>query len=186
MELKAFKRNAERKCEASKLRREGSIPAVLYKRGSESESIAVEGTSFISHLRKVQSGRLPTTVFTLTTEDGRKQKALIKEIQYKPTNYDVMHLDFEALPEDGYINVKVPIEMTGVVDCVGVKLGGVLRQVIRHVRVRCPATNIPVSFKLDVANLDLRQVLRLKDIGIPETVRPLVNMNEVVVVIAKR
>ncbi len=101
-------------------------------------------------------------------------------------NYSVIHLDFEELHSDVPVTVKVPIEMTGVVDCIGVKLGGILRQVIRHVKVRCLPKDIPSCFYLDVKSLDLRQSRRLNDLEIPETLRPLVDLNEVAVLIAKR
>ncbi len=71
-------------------------------------------------------------------------------------------------------------------DCVGVKLGGVLRQVIRHVRVRCFPKDMPTFFELDISELGLKQSKRFSDIEIPKTVRPLVDLNEVVAVIVKR
>ena len=82
--------------------------------------------------------------------------------------------------------MNIPIEFTGVADCVGVKLGGVIRQVIRGLRVRCYPKDMPESFTLDVKNMSMKDCKRLKDLDIPNTVRPLTDLNEVVVVIAKR
>jgi large subunit ribosomal protein L25 len=110
----------------------------------------------------------------------------LKDITNNPVSYQVIHLDFEELHKDVKVNVKVPIEMTGVVDCIGVKLGGTLRQVIRHVKVRCLPQDIPACFYLDVKNLDLRQSRRLEQLEIPPTVKPIANMKEVAVLIAKR
>ena len=186
MKLQTVKRAADKKSEAKKLRREGFIPAILYARGQAGEAIAVNGNEFASYLRNIKPGHLPTTAFSLVDETGKERRVLIKDIQYEITTYDVTHLDFEELLKDQKINVKVPIECTGVVDCVGVKLGGVLRQVIRHVRVRCLPKDMPTFFELDIRELGLRQSKRLSDIQIPKTVRPLVNLNEVVAVIVKR
>jgi large subunit ribosomal protein L25 len=69
---------------------------------------------------------------------------------------------------------------------VGIKLGGVLRQVIRHVRVRCLPKDLPSFFELDIRELGVKQSKRLREIQIPSTVSPLVDMNEVVAVIVKR
>lgn len=186
MKLETKQRAANSKSEVNTLRRQGYIPAVLYVRGKEGITFAVKASEFGAYLRQVKSGHLPTTIFTLVDDKGNERKAVIKDIQYDITTYNVIHLDFEELVKDHKVNVKVPIECTGVVDCVGIKLGGVLRQVIRHVRVRCLPKDLPAYFELDIRELGLRQSKRLKDLSIPETVSPLVNLNEVVAVIVKR
>lgn len=186
MKLKTTPRAANKKSEINKLRREGFIPAILYVRGKDGEPITVPSDEFKTYLRKVKSGHLPTTIFTLTDSKGHERKAIIKDIQYEITTYDVTHLDFEELINDQKVNVKVPIECIGGNESSGVKLGGVLRQVIRHVRVRCTPKHLPQFFELDVRDLGLRQTKRLKDLSIPKDVRPLADLNEVVAVIVKR
>lgn len=186
MKLQTIQRAVKGKNDAKKLRREGFIPAVLYKKDKDGETLAVNATEFQAHLRHVKQGHLPTTVFKLVDEKGGERPVLVKEIQYEITTYAVKHLDFEELVPGQKINVKVPIEFTGLVDCVGVKLGGVLRQVIRHALVRCESQDIPSFFSLDVRELGMRQSKRLKDLSIPNTVRPLANLEEVIAVIVKR
>lgn len=186
MKLQILKRSAEKKSEANKLRREGLVPAVIYARGKSAENVAIKSNDFNALLRNVQPGHLSTQKFTLVDESGKERQAIIKEIQYNVTNYQVIHLDFEELREKEPINVKVPIECTGVVDCIGIKLGGVLRQVIRTIRVRCLPNDIPSAFYLDIKNLGARESKRLSDLDIPNNIRPLANMNEVAVVIVKR
>ena len=124
MKLKVFPRKGKNKSEINQIRRELNIPAIIYHRNKESEPITVHGNDFTSLLRKVQSGRLPTTVFELVDEKGKVRRALVKEIQYEPTNYQVMHLDFEELLPNMKINVKVPIECVGAVDCAGLSWAG--------------------------------------------------------------
>jgi large subunit ribosomal protein L25 len=186
MKLTYRNRSAERKSDSKRLRCEGAIPSIIYSRGQHSANVAVNGSEFSGLLRSVKPGHLSTQVFELTDEKGGKKKAILKDIQYDPTTYNVIHLDFEELVPGHKVNVKVPIEWIGVADCVGVKAGGVLRSVIRSLRVSCLPEHIPSVFKLDVRNLGMRESRRLKDLDIPNTVRPLTNLNEVVVVIAKR
>lgn len=186
MELHILKRKAEKKSEANRLRREGQIPAVIYHRSKEAETVSVSNDDFSAILRAVKQGHLPTTVFTLISEDKKSRKAILKDIQYNPTNYQVIHLDFEELMENVPVNVKVPVECIGIVDSIGIKLGGVLRQVIRHVRVNCLPKDIPNNFQLDVKEMEMADCKKVKDLNIPNNVRPLVNMNEVVAVIVKR
>lgn len=186
MKLQTVARAAKNKCEAKKLRREGLIPAVLYVKEKNSETIAIKSQEFSSFLRHVKSGHLPTSIFTLVDDKGKERRAVIKDIQYQITSYDVHHLDFEELLDDQKINVKIPIECTGQIECLGIKLGGVLRQVIRHVRVRCLPKDLPEYFELDVRELGLGQSKRLADLEIPNTVRPIADLKEVVAVIVKR
>jgi large subunit ribosomal protein L25 len=186
MKLTSITRSAQKKSEAQKLRRSGYIPAVLYSQGKIGDNIAVKSDEFKALLRNLPQGRLPTTIVTLVDADGRERRAIVKDIQYNIVSYDIITLDFEELHDKRPVNIKVPIECVGVADCVGVKLGGVLRSVIRHVRVRCLPEAIPDVFFLDVTDLAMRQSRRLAEIKWPENVRPLADLNEVAVVIAKR
>lgn len=185
MKLTITPRTGDKKSDVKKIRREGNIPAILYSPKGKQERLIVNGDEFNAVLREMKPGHLPTTIFTLS--DGTTEKrAIVKDIQYYLTTYKVSHLDFEELEEEVPVTVRVPIACTGVVDCVGVKLGGFLRHVIRHVRVACLPRHIPSEFQVDVRDLGIRQSRRLKDIALPEGVRPLANLEEVVVVIAKR
>lgn len=186
MKLQYVSRSNEKKSESKVLRRNGKIPSVLYSRGKDSVPITVDDADFQAILRQIKSGRLPTTIFELEGEDKSSKKCIIKDIQYHPTTYNVLHLDFEELLDDVPVNLNVPIECTGVVDCVGIKLGGVLRQVIRYLKVSCLPKDIPSRFEVDIAKLGQRQSKRLRDIAIPAEVKPLADLNEVAVAIVKR
>lgn len=186
MKLQIQKRSGEKKSEALRLRRAGGIPAVIYHKGQEAESISVLTSEYSAAIRQVIPGRLSTTVFSLVDAHGKARKAILKEIQYHPTTYDIIHLDFEELHDNVPVNVKVPIECTGIVDCIGIKLGGSLRQVIRKARVRCLPKDIPSAFTVDIKNMNVKDVRRLRDLGMPETVKSLDNPKEVAIAIVKR
>ena len=186
MELKVTKRAAEKKSQAKQARLRGFIPAVVYRNGKLGEPIFVSVQEYKACVANVEPGRLSTSKFTLTGEDGQKFQALLKEIQYHPTTYDVVHLDFQQLVDDELIRVNVPIEFAKAAECLGVKQGGVLRQVIRHLRVHCLPKHIPDVLVMDVGTLEMKQTRRLKELTIPQNVRPLADLNEVAVVVAKR
>ncbi len=185
MKLTVTERAGIRKSDAKKIRREGNIPAILYSAGSNCELIEVDGTEFKTILREIKPGRLSTTKFSLDF-GGKSRQAIVKDIQYDPTNYQVIHLDFEELKDDALVSVKIPIQCVGIVECMGIKLGGMLRQVIRTIKVECMPKDIPAEFTVDVRDLGIRQSKRLRDLTLPQGVRPLAPMDEVVVVIAKR
>lgn len=185
MKLTVIKRSGARKSDAKKIRRESNIPAVLYSAGKACELIEINGNEFKTALREIKTGRLSTTKFTLELE-GKARQAIVKDIQYDPTSYQVIHLDFEELDEKMLVSLKVPIQCVGMADCQGIKLGGFLRQVIRSLKVECFPSAIPDEFIVDVRDLSIRQSKRLRDLTLPAGVKPLARMEEVVVVIAKR
>ena len=185
MKLNAQKRTNERKGEIDALRRAKKIPAVLYTQGKENILFTIDNDEFQAALRGIKQGRLATTVFTIII-DGKEKKAIVKDIQYHPTNYNVIHLDFQELGKGSKVRVNVPVSCTGVADCIGIKGGGFLRQVIRTIKVECPGDSIPEEFIVDVKDLDIRKTKRLSDLNMPKGVKPLAAMNEVVVVIARR
>jgi len=185
MQLTVSKRTPGKKTEIKKIRREGNIPAIFYSQGKAGEEIVVNGIEFNGLVKQVKPGCLSTTVFSLKI-GGKEIKALLKDIQYEITTYNVIHLDFIELVENVPVNLNVPLQFTGTVDCIGVKPGGILRPVIRTVKVSCLPKDIPTEFELDVRDLGIRQSRRLSDIKMPPEVRPLSSLSEVAVVVAKR
>lgn len=182
MKLTVKKRTGATRGEVKAIRRVGNLPAVIYGPGVEGEKIFIEGPEFQACLRQIKQKhkQIATTIFELDSK-----KALIKDIQYHPVTYAIEHIDFFLLTDDKPITVNVPIQINGIADCTGIKLGGTLRQVIRTLKVSCLPSDIPNDFQIDIRDLGLGQSIRLSDIAIPSNVRPLALMNEVAVVIAK-
>lgn len=185
MKLTVSKRTGETKSELTKLRHQGDIPASVYSKGKPCDKITVKGAEFEAVLRKLPKGYLPTTTFELEM-DGKTKKAIVKDIQYHPTTYRILHLDFLILEPKITVDVKVPINCIGEADCVGVKLGGFVRPVKRHVEVRCLPDDIPTDFKVDIKSLEIGQSKRVSDIEAGAMVRLLAKPKEILVVIAKR
>lgn len=182
MKLSVFER---KKGGLGTLRREGKIPAVLYGQKLDGEMLSISKEEMQTILRNMESGLLSTTVFEL--HGGKhSRKAIVKEIQYHVATYEIEHIDFLLLQDDIPVTLNVPIQVTGLADCAGIKLGGFMRQAIRTMKVSCLPKHIPTSFKIDVKDLELMQSKRLSDIAMPQGVKPLAMMSEVAVVIAKK
>lgn len=163
----------------------GRIPAVVYGGKTPALSVEFELAQFVKIQNRVRPGHLSTARFSLQGE-GEPRLALIKEIQYHPVSYAVLHIDFELLHEHLDISVKIPLDFAGVEECSGVKQGGFLRQVIRAVKVRCLPGDIPESFTLDVRDLGIKESRKLREIEFPPRVTPLAPLQEVAVVVSKR
>ncbi|MBI3508155.1 MAG: 50S ribosomal protein L25 [Chlamydiia bacterium] len=185
MKFSIAERKAERKADAKRVRREGNIPAVLYSKGRSPHHIALKKEEFQAVLRNLKPGMLSTMVFEL--HNGKTtQKALIKEVQYQPATYEVEHIDFLELREDVPVTVKVPILVVGAAECVGVKLGGMMHQIIRSLQVVCLPKDIPHELTIDVTEMNVADSKTLADLKIPAHVRPLAKLTEVLVTIAKK
>ncbi|BAE80966.1 50S ribosomal protein L25 [Chlamydia felis Fe/C-56] len=185
MELVVTSRETDKKSLLKKIRQTGGIPAVIYSGGKSVANIVVDAHVFSKFLSGLESGALSSTIFSLSYE-GRIIRALVKDIQYQVTTYQVIHLDFEELIEDRDVKLNIPIRCINAVDCVGVKLGGSLRQVIRALRVVCKPKDIVPFLELDVRSLGLSQTRKLSDINIPAGLRPITPLKEVVVTVSRR
>lgn len=186
MKLNIKERLAQSKKEPNGIRREGWLPAVLYSKGQENRLMSVKADEFHTHLRHVEKGHLSSKKFSLEDDKGNKTEAIVKEIQYHPTTYNILHIDFLELHSTQPVNINIPLSLKGIADCVGVKLGGVVRPVLRYLKVKCLPKDIPQSFEINVTDLKMGQSRRLSSIHLPDTVTPLMNLNEVAVIIAKR
>lgn len=185
MKLTVHERKDLKKGATNQIRREGNVPGVLYGRGKENRNIVIQGDELRAVLRDLKSGVLSTTIFEI--HDGKqKYRAVIKDIQYHVADYTILHMDLTMLEDHEPVSVNVPIQVVGTADCVGVKLGGFMRQVIRSLKVSCLPKDIPQGFTIDIRGLGITQSKRLSDIAIPSSVKPLAKMNEIAVVIAKK
>jgi large subunit ribosomal protein L25 len=185
MKLSVFPRASEKKSDTKKLRRQGEVPGVLYGLEETNRNVCFKLDELQAILRQLAPGLLATTLFELQ-EDGKLHKAVVKEIQYHPASYAILHVDFALVSDKNPVTVNVPIQVTGLAECAGIKLGGFMRQVVRSLKVSCLPKDIPQALILDIRELDVGQSKTLADLSIPEGVRPLAVMKEVAVVIAKK
>jgi large subunit ribosomal protein L25 len=185
MKLAIHNRALGTKGDVNKLRREGGIPAILYGRDKENTPIYVKGEEVAAILRKIQPGQLATTVFELN-QGSSTVKAILKDIQYHVVSYQIEHLDFAVLADEALVSVNVPIQIVGAADCVGVKLGGFLRQVLRSVKVSCLPKDIPTGFAIDVRDLGISSAKKISDIEMPAGVKPLAKLEQVAVIVRKK
>lgn len=184
-EIEVIERKKGTKSEMNKLRHLGNIPAILYAPEVENEPIAIKGDQFKTVLRHIPKGRLATTAFVLKHK-GKKLKAIVKEVQYHTTTYDVLHVDFEKLDDKTPVCVTIPIQYVGEDECAGVKLGGFLRKVMRGVKVKCLPKDIPAEFEINVKDLNITESRRVSDIVAPKNVKIVDSLDSVALVVAKK
>jgi len=153
---------------ARAIRREGSIPAVIYG-GKESPIIISLDTKGL-HRQLAQTG-----FFTTLTDidlDGTAHRVLARDVQYHPVTDQPMHVDFLRVSESTQITVAVPVVFENEEECPGLRRGGVLNIVRHEVEVVCRADAIPHALMANLAELEIGDSIHISMIGLPDGVVP--------------
>lgn len=163
-ELEVILRTGTGKGAARRIRREGKMPAVLYGRKMGTFPLALKP----EELKKIlSSGARENTLIGLKvsgpgSDKIGKQVVMLKDLQVHPLSRSYLHADFYAVAMDVKIEVEIPIHLTGKPE--GTKVGGILGQALRELRVRCLPSDIPEFIELDVSALEIGDSLHARDI----------------------
>jgi large subunit ribosomal protein L25 len=160
--ITAAPRNTSGKGAARQSRLKKKIPAVVYGHGRASQSLEVDAQA----LEQVLTGKEPSSTLVELTVDGKKARALIREIQRHPVRPDIIHIDFYEIHADEKVKLKIPVHLIGTPD--GVRnAGGVLDQVTREVEIEVLPEHIPDRVELDVTVLTIGHSVHVSDLAIP-------------------
>ena len=161
--VKATERTDTGKGKVGRLRRNGTLPAVMYGHGEPSLMLALSTHEFDRLLDQVK-GHSPIVDVEI---DGRAaQKCVIKTLQRNPMTGGLLHVDFQKVHPGEKITMNVPVIVHGSAE--GVKQGGMLDHVLRQVPVRAAIDAIPERFEIDVTNLKIGHSIHISDLGRPD------------------
>jgi len=149
---------------ARRARLQNKVPAVVYHSGVEAIPLSVDKISLNKALRTGQM------IFEVNVED-KDQFVLVKEIQYHPVTDEIIHIDFQKVKEDEKISLEVAIRSSG--EAQGVKLGGLLVQMLNSVTIKCRPVEIPEFLEIDVTDMEMNTNLFVRDITLPGDVEML-------------
>ena len=148
-----------------RLRRSGMVPAVIYGAGRENLSLIIDHNHL---LKKLASENFLTSILSIKIQD-KEESVLIKDIQIHPTKRQVMHLDMQRVVADQILRVNVPIHFLNGDSAPGVKLeGGTVSALMNEVEVSCLPKDLPEKLEVDVAAMELDELLYLSDIPLAE------------------
>ena len=156
-DLKGTARTEVGKKSTNELRKNNSIPCVLYGIEKEAKAFAVTTDA----VRKLVY--TPDIHVVNLTIDGVECKAVLKDIQFHPVKDTILHMDFLQIVEDKAIVMEVPTVLTGL--AAGVKLGGKLQQAIRKIKVKAVYANIPEKLTVDVTELGLGKSIKVGELS---------------------
>ena len=151
------------------VRSAGLIPAVVYGKGMQPVSVAVDSKGFMAVMRG-SAGRNALITLNVEQKSGKTSfPVLAHEIQSDAITDKVTHIDFLKVDLEQEIRTKVPVVVTG--EAEGVKLdGGILVQAIRQLEVKCLPTNIPDKIEVDVSLLKIGISIHVSQIVPPKGV----------------
>ncbi len=162
-----------------RLRVVGRIPAVLYGHKSQNVALDVDPKEIFKILNS-ESGE--NTIFLLQVPGRELVNCLIKEYQLEPVSHSLLHADFYEVAMDEVLEVDVPLEVIG--ESYGVKVeGGLLDIVHRELRVECLPGDIPDNIEVDVTELKIGDLVRVRDLKISDKIKILDDPETVVVAV---
>ena len=166
-DLIAEPRDDKGKGASRRLRHEGRVPAILYGGGREPRALTFDHNK-LSH--QMQSESFYSSILSIQVADA-SQAAIVKDVQRHPVRDAIVHIDLQRILEDQEIRMHVPIHFINEDIAVGVKIGGgSVSRLLTDVEVVCLPRYLPEYFEVDIATLDVDQMLHLSDLKIPEGV----------------
>lgn len=155
--LVAQKRTDFRKSVLNKLRNSGKIPAVVYGKNIDTESISIGNTDLMKVMRTV--GR--NGIFTLDL-DGEKKDVFLKEYQVHPISGKLLHVGLLQVDKETEIDAKVAVVLNGTSK--GEKDGGIVQQILHELDITAKASDIPNEIEIDIADLEIGDTMKVADI----------------------
>jgi large subunit ribosomal protein L25 len=158
-----------------RLRRQGLIPGVLYGKANKAFVVGER------ELRVALTGPSGLHGIVDVVIEGQKtpHHAVLKDYQQHPVRGTITHIDFHEVRLDQPIQASVVVQLVG--EAPGAKVGGVVQQVARELRVEALPSDIPEHIEVDVSSLELGDTLRLQDVALIEGVAFLDDPDTVIV-----
>ncbi|MFC1532790.1 50S ribosomal protein L25 [Thermodesulfobacteriota bacterium] len=158
--------------EASKrLRNSQLVPAIFYGPDTNPLMLTVE-SSDLNKLMKKSAGENIILGLQIQRDKGSDSKmVMLKELQTDPIEDTYLHADFYEISMDKEQAFDIPIRLVNIPK--GVTDGGILQHVRREITVSCLPDKLVETIDVDVSELDIGESLHIKDIDLPESIKPL-------------
>tara|TARA_B110000027_G_scaffold131992_1_gene157320 strand:- start:2 stop:652 length:651 start_codon:yes stop_codon:yes gene_type:complete len=142
---------------ANILRKDGSIPAVVYGGEKQNHFSVLEN----------EAKKLVFTpnVYLIELEiDGKTLKVILQEAQTHPVTDRILHLDFLEISDSKPFKLNLPVRLEGFSK--GVRNGGNLSQNFRKLKVMGLMKDMPDAVKIDITPLKIGDKIRVVDLNI--------------------
>ncbi|WP_104624813.1 50S ribosomal protein L25/general stress protein Ctc [Helicobacter felis] len=165
------------KSERKTLRKEGYLLANLYGHNVPNVYATFHTNDFIRFLKH-------KSTLDFQVKVGEKAyQVVVQNYQKDPVSNALMHVDLLVLNTGAVSKFHVPVKVHGTP--VGLKNKGILMISKSRVQVACKPEDLISSFELDVSFLDVGDVILVRDLKVPASVKILENPNNAVVGVIK-
>jgi large subunit ribosomal protein L25 len=160
----------------ARLRHAGRLPAVVYGRGIDSDSISIDAHEF-EQLRR-RTG--PNALVDLSIDGKKAQPVLVSSVQVHPVNRRALHVDLFLVRMTEELTVDVPLVAVGESPAI-VDLGGTLLHPIESVKIRALPDHLPQAIEYSVESLvDFDTTIHVRDLVIPSDVTLMTDGDDIV------
>jgi large subunit ribosomal protein L25 len=154
-----------------RLRRAGSIPAVLYGHGQPNVCLTVSAEQLEAAVR--HGSRLVMLTGAVS------ERAFVRDLQWDTFGLHPLHVDLTRVSEHEKVKVTVAVELRG--EAPGVRAGGVINHLIHELDIECEVTAIPEKLFVSINQLKLGDSITIANMGIPAGVVVQGDVEEIVV-----
>ena len=156
--LQATRRDDKGKGASRRLRRlADQVPGIVYGGKKDPAPITLTQKD-IAHIIDLQI-------------DGKGEDVILKAVQRHPARPIILHVDFLRVDKSQKLTVRVPLHFLNEESCKGVKLqGGKVTHNMVDLEIQCLPADLPEYIEVDLANLELDDILHISDIPLPEGV----------------
>ncbi|MCH8553011.1 MAG: 50S ribosomal protein L25/general stress protein Ctc [Natronospirillum sp.] len=151
-----------------RLRHAKKIPGIIYggTKAQKPMSITLDGNEI---KKATQHEGFFAHVLTLNI-GSKSQQALLVDVQRHPSRGWVTHMDFQRVSKSTVVHKKIPVHFLNEEKCPGVKSGGIVQHNLTEIEVTCKASDLPEYLEVDMAGLNVGDVVHLSDISVPKGV----------------
>jgi large subunit ribosomal protein L25 len=163
-ELSAETRADQGKGASRRLRHAGKVPAILYGGKGTPANLSLSHQKLLLVIDKEQ---FYSTIISVDVE-GKKQPAIVKDVQMHPAKNAVVHVDLQRVLEDQLIRLHLPIHFLNATTSPGVKTqGGIVSHLRNDIEISCLPKDLPEAIEVDMGAMSLNDSVKLSDLKLP-------------------
>ncbi len=144
-----------------RLRKANRVPAILYGKHTNPESLSIEGPEFIRLLKAV--GDRAVLVELERADKPEKALSFLQEVQRDPITDKYLHVDLQEVKANEKFEIRVPVHVVG--ESFGVKnQSGVLEMNAHLLRIRVLPKDLPEAIEVDVTELKVGETIKVSSL----------------------
>ncbi len=155
IEVKGSIRENVGKKTSKQLRDQKQVPCVMYGK-SDNVHFHTDKNSFNELVYT------PNAYLVNLDLDGKKHKAVLRDVQFHPVNEKILHADFYEIEDTKPVWMKIPVRLEG--SAVGVLNGGRLVQKMRKLKIKALPGNLTDEIVIDISPLEIGSSVKIKDL----------------------